>query len=132
LKISDEMAALTDDVLKSLNPQQKQNLGKFYELLMKENQVDEKIRKLFEKGFQYEPYGDGLAISVCEDWDDFTVMNAFKPPEKQHPLYREKMEVKEQIRETLEESIKLSLGHLRLIQKGCKNYKVKRIEETNP
>jgi hypothetical protein len=118
------MAALTDDVIKRLTQEQKQNLAKLYELGMKEKQVDEKIRKIFEKGFQCEPYRDGLAISVCEDWDDFNVINAFKPPEGQHPLYRDMKEVREQIRETLRESLKLGLGYLGIIQRQCKNYQV--------
>jgi stress response protein YsnF len=118
------MAELTDEVIRNLTPEQKENLSRLYELVMKESQIDEKIRKLFEKGFLYEPHRDGLAISVCEDWDDFTVMNAFKPPEEQHPLYREKVEIRKQIRETLRESVKMGLGYLRLVQKGCKEYKV--------
>ncbi len=118
------MAELTDEVIKNLTPEQKQNLSKLYGLLMKEKEIDGKIEKIFQKGFLYQPYKDGLAISVCEDWDDFTVMNAFKSPEEQHPLYREKVEVRKQIRETLKESLRIGLGHLRLIQKGCKEYKV--------
>jgi len=119
------MAALTEDVLKSLSSEQQNNLKRLYGLIMRDGQVNEKAAKLFKKGFQYEPYGDGLALSVCENWDDFTVINAFKPPEKQDPIYREVMETKRQIKQTLEESIKLGLGHLGLIQRQCENYQVK-------
>jgi hypothetical protein len=116
------MAALTDEVIKSLNPQQKQNLKKLFELAEKEKQVYEKAQRLFEKGAYSEDRG--FSITPCEDWDDFHVINMSKPPEKQHPIYRERNEVKKQIRETLGESLKLGLGHLGLIQRQCKNYQV--------
>jgi len=118
------MAALTDEVIKNLIPEQKQNLEELYGLLMEEGRVDEKAIKLFNKGFRYEPHGDGLAISICEDWDDLAVQNMFKPPEEQHPIYREKIERREQIKETLKKSLNLGLGYLGLIQRQCKNYRV--------
>jgi len=118
------MTALTEELLKSLSQEQQNNLKSLYELIMRDGQVNEKAAKLFEKGFQYEPYGDGLALSVCEDWDDLTVANMFKQPEKQHPIYREKREIDGKIKETLRESLKLGLGYLALIQRQCKNYQV--------
>jgi hypothetical protein len=118
------MSALTDEVIKSLTAEQKKNLVKIYDLAIREGQVCEKIEKMFKKGFRYEPHGDGLALSICENEDDFRVMNAFKPAEEQHPLYRERNEVRESIRETLRESLKLDLGHLGVIQRHCKNYGV--------
>jgi len=115
------MAALTEDVLKSLKPEQKDNLKKLSELADKEKQTYDKAEKIFEKGSYLE---DG-AIAVCEDWDDFNVINAFRPSEKQHPVYRELMDVKGQIKQTLEESLRLGLGHLGFIQRQCKNYQVR-------
>jgi len=116
------MAALNENVFNSLNSEQQENLKKILTLAEKEKQVYGKAQKLFEKGSYSE---DGVSITVCEDWDDFHVINAFKPPEKQHPIYREIKEVKKQIRETLKESLELELGHLGLIQRQCKNYQVK-------
>lgn len=118
------MAALTEDVLKSLNPKQQENLKRLYDLIIKDGQVNEKAERLFKKGFQYEAYGDGLALSICENWDDFTVANMFKPSEKQHPVYREKREIEGKIKDTLRESLRLELGHLGLVQRQCKNYQV--------
>jgi hypothetical protein len=120
LEVSDYMAALTEDVFKSLKPEQQNNLKRLSELADKEKQAYEKADGLFERG----SYLENGAITICEHWDDFTVINAFKPPEKQHPIYREIMEVKGQIKQTLEESLRLDLGHLGLIQRQCKNYQV--------
>jgi len=116
----DFMAALTDDVLKSLKPEQLNNLKRLRELGEKEQQAYEKAERLFERG----SYLENGAVTICEDWDDFKVINAFAPPEKQHPTYREIMEAKEQIKQTLGESLRLGLGHLGLIQRQCKNYEV--------
>jgi len=115
------MAALTDEVIKGLTPEQKNNLKRLAELAEKEEQVDEKIQRLFEEGAYSE---DGVSLTPCSDWDDFRVINAFQPPEKQHPLYREITGAREQIKETLRESLRLDLGYLGLIQRQCKNYQV--------
>lgn len=115
------MAALTEALLNSLEPKQKSNLKTLSSLADKQKEVYEKVERLFRRGAYSE---DGFSITPCEDWDDFTVINAFKPSEKQHPLYREVVEVKGQIKQTLEKSLELGLGHLGLIQRQCKNYKV--------
>lgn len=115
------MAALTEDVLNNLKPEQKSNLKRLAELAEKEKQAYDKAERLFEKGAYSD---DGVSLTPCSDWDDFRVINAFAPPEKQHPIYRELMEVKQQIKQTLEESLRLGLGYLGVIQRQCKNYQV--------
>lgn len=115
------MAELTESLLNSLEPEQLNNLKTLSNLADKEKQVYKNIENLFKGGSYSE---DGISITPCEDWDDFTVINAFKTPEKQHPLYREIVEVKGQIKQTLEKSLELGLGNLGLIQRQCKNYKV--------
>lgn len=114
------MAAITEELLKSLSPEQQNNLTRLAELADKEKQAYEKADRLFERG----SYSEDGCIVPCEDWDDFTVINAFAPPEKQHPIYREIMETKGQIKQTLRESINLGLGYLGLVQRQCENYKV--------
>ena len=114
------MAAITEELFNGLKPEQQKNLLKLLDLADKEKIACDKVNELFRRGSYLE---DG-AVVVCENMDDLTVINAFKPKEKQHPFYRQLIDVKSQIKQTLEESLKLDLGYLRLVQKQCKNYGV--------
>jgi hypothetical protein len=118
------MAALTDEVIRSMTAEQRANLEKLMGLLLEEGKVEEDIQKMFRKGFKYEPYGDGLAISVLEDEDDLRVRNIFKEPEEQDPIYRKRNELRTAIRGTLEESVSLKLDYLSIIKEGRKNYSI--------
>jgi hypothetical protein len=118
------MASLENEYEK-LTPEQKEVIKKLFGLALKEGQVEEKIQEQFKKGFKYEPFGDGLAISVLEDEDDFRVRNAFKETNDQDPLYRERIKIKEDIKSTLGEAVSLNLGYLGIIQRSCSKYNVK-------
>jgi len=111
---------MTEELFKGLKLEQQKNLLKLTELADKDRIAYEKANDLFRRGSYVE---DGARV-ICEDMDDLTVTNAFKPKEKQHPVYRELVEVREQIKQTLKESLDLNLGYLGVIQRQCKNYGV--------
>lgn len=114
------MAALTENVLENLTEEQLNNLKRLGELADRETQACKETNDLFRNG----RYMEGGAIVICEDMDDLNVTNMFKSPENQHPVYRELIEVKGEIRNTLEKSLNLGLGYLGLIQRQCANYHV--------
>ena len=107
------MASLTEEVINNLSQDQQNVLYELGQLADKEQKVCEKIDVQLKAGVYSQ---DGFSIGLCEDMDDMIVMD--------HPLLKERKNVKKQISETLKKAIDLDLSYLGIIQRQCKNYGV--------
>ena len=114
------MAALTQHALNGMTKDQHALMVRIRDLGLKEKELTDRINKLFAQG----SYPEGGAVVLCEDWDDFRVINMGKTPEMQHPLYREYNELQGQIKGVLIAAQQRGLGKFGIIQRQAANYGV--------
>lgn len=110
-----EPISLSEEILDSLSKEQRQILSTLANLTEKEHQLCQEINAR-------QPIGSGvlverIGITLCEDEDDWKVITA--------RFQKELNQVREEIKQNLNQSLDYGLYHFGLIQRQCENYGVK-------
>ncbi len=97
----------------SYTPEQAETIKKLNEAATKELELSGKIRNIYNS-IRFGYYSNGTSKTVCETPED-AIMLSFGPK-------RELEKVRKDIREYLEETVSLGLGHLNIIQRNYEIY----------
>jgi len=105
-----------EEFLKTATPEQRQLLFDLSDLAKKEQELAEKINKIYSSANKWPGiYSDGEAITLCEDEDDANIIS-IEPK-------RELIKVRNKIAELLKKAVNdLNMGDVGIIQRQYKNY----------
>jgi len=108
------MSQLTPEVIQQLTPKQRATLDRLEELAQTQVETRETVEKSFEAGGYSED--GGKTVTFYDSWESFELINAGKPPENQHPLYRTLKAYEKEMKELTQEAVDNGLGYLAIIQ----------------